>query len=192
LPWCREIAERGIKIVAIAGNHDFLFQKAPDMIPKRPDIWTYLQDDFIVYNGFKIYGSPWQPVYYDWAFNLPEEELWHKWQHIPSDTDILVTHGPPYGYGDTSGGSKVGSHTLEARIRVVKPKLHVCGHIHNGYGVYDLDGTTVVNAAIVDMKYQPVKDPIIIDTDTWRPYVQPKRTSKASDSGPQGPEDASG
>ena len=88
----------------------------------------------------KIYGSPWQPEFYNWAFNLPRmgEELKAKWAAIPEDTDILLTHGPAQGHLDTSGPPYneplLGCELLAARIEEIKPKIHVCGHIHGGYG----------------------------------------------------------
>lgn len=191
MPWCVALHERGIKVIAIAGNHDFLFQKAPDIIPdKSGRVWTYLQDSGCTFKGLKIWGSPWQPPYYDWAFNLPEDELSRKWAQIPDDTDILMTHGPPQYYGDQVGSSKAGSFTLLERLRTLKPKLHVCGHIHVGYGVYDMNGhTTVVNCAQVNMDYKLVNKPIIIETETWNVA---RETDQTGDSDPQGSEDAPG
>jgi Icc-related predicted phosphoesterase len=192
MPWCEEIAARGTKIVAIAGNHDFLFQKAPDLIPHRTDVWTYLQDEELIWNGLKIYGSPWQPPFHDWAFNLPEEELAKKWAKIPDDVDILLTHGPPKGCGDyMKRDGHVGSWTLRDRIlQLDRSILHVCGHIHVGYGTYSLGKALVLNASIVNEGYTYTNPPIIIDTEVhWRRL---NARSKAGDSNPKRPEDASG
>ena len=51
-------------------------------------------------DNVRIYGSPWQPEFYNWAFNLPRngEEMKARWDAIPDNTDILITHGPAYGY----------------------------------------------------------------------------------------------
>src|SRR5438477_8830187 len=77
-------------VVAIAGNHDFIFERDADLVPQGLR-WTYLQDAGATVGGFKVYGTPWQPWFYDWAFNLKsEEEMAAKWAKIPNGTDILV------------------------------------------------------------------------------------------------------
>ncbi|HMP17331.1 MAG TPA: hypothetical protein PKD72_09930 [Gemmatales bacterium] len=82
-------------IVALAGNHDFVFEHRPDLILELP--WHYLQDTRVELHGLHIWGTPWQPVFFNWAFNLEELELKQKWAVIPEDTDILLLHGPPHG-----------------------------------------------------------------------------------------------
>ena len=64
--------------------------------------------------GINLHGSPWQPVHYTRGFGLDRgQALLDKWDLIPSDTDILITHGPPLGYGDfTSSGYRVGCSEL--------------------------------------------------------------------------------
>lgn len=161
--WIAEIANRGIKVVGVAGNHDFIFEQREDFsIPH----WTYLQDSGFRWNGLNIWGTPWQPRFYDWAFNLDEPELEKKWSLIPDDTDILILHGPPYGYGDrTEDGRRTGSSSLTKRIKEVKPKLVVCGHIHCSHGVIQMleQDTVIVNAAYVDEEYRPANKPIMVE-----------------------------
>ncbi|ETO19495.1 hypothetical protein RFI_17735 [Reticulomyxa filosa] len=119
--------------------------------------------------GIKIYGSPWQPEFCDWAFNLrTRKELASKWAQIPLDTDILITHGPPFGHGDVvSDGWKnnaVGCKDLLERVMAVKPKFHVFGHIHEGYGVTTtklLSPTVFVNASTVTVSYRVENKPIL-------------------------------
>jgi len=60
---------------------------------------TYLEDSGTVINGIRIWGSPWQPWFCDWAFNVERGELMKYWKLIPTDTDVLMTHGPPIGHG---------------------------------------------------------------------------------------------
>jgi len=149
-PWLENLPTS--KIVGVAGNHDFIWEKAPHLVPKLP--WTYLQDDYCEFRGWKIYGSPWQPRFYDWAFNLDEPDLERRWKHIPKDTDILLLHGPPQGFGDYVGrGEHTGSPSLTEKIREVKPKLVVYGHIHPGFGVYECAGSTLANVSILDDRY---------------------------------------
>ena len=154
--------------IVIAGNHDFLFEKQNQFARSLLTNVIYLQDEFIEIEGFKIYGSPWQPCFYDWAFNLPRgEPLKQKWSLIPTDTDILITHGPPYSILDRSEfeNSSVGCKELLQRVKVIKPKIHAFGHIHEGYGVQKLEGTIFVNASICDINYRPINKPIVVELD---------------------------
>jgi hypothetical protein len=160
-------------IMFIAGNHDRIMQNEPN---EMRGILTgykcidYLEDEEIVLyrdgpNGdrpeenIRIYGSPWQPEFYDWAFNLPRngDVLKSKWDAIPTNTDILLTHGPAWGILDevyNRRGVHLGCELLTERIAVVKPKIHVCGHIHSGHGYY-FDGTThFFNASVLNEQYE--------------------------------------
>jgi len=88
--------------IAIAGNHDLLFESNPTQATSllRSAGVTYLQDSGVNVGGVSIYGSPWQPEYMHWAFNVRRGELRRYWDKIPSKLDVLVTHGPPYGILD--------------------------------------------------------------------------------------------
>jgi Icc-related predicted phosphoesterase len=159
--WLGEIRDRGTDIIGVAGNHDYIFEKKPDF---KLSQWTYLQDAGTTWNGLKVWGSPWQPRFFDWAFNLDEPGLEEKWALIPDGTDILILHGPPFGYGDlTNRHERTGSPSLTKRIEDVKPKLVVCGHIHIGYGTYRMGETIIVNAAHCDESYRPVNPPIVVE-----------------------------
>ncbi|MFO0815508.1 MAG: metallophosphoesterase [Gemmatales bacterium] len=151
--WLKETPARNI--VAVAGNHDFVFQLRPDLVP--PLNWTYLQDNGAEIDGIRIWGTPWQPIFFDWAFNLAEPELETKWRLIPERTDILVLHGPPYRHGDrNSKGEHTGSPSLLTRIREIQPKLVICGHIHEARGEYRVAGSRILNVSQLDLRYQPV------------------------------------
>lgn len=163
-PWLAQASQGGaIPVAAIAGNHDFILRDRPDLV--RYFRWTYLQDSGMTLLGFKVWGTPWQLPFNDWAFNAPEAQLARVWKHIPSDTDILIVHGPPLGYGDFSAltNTHQGSTSLMVRIREIKPKLVVCGHIHEGYGQYKLDDTLIANVAICDQFNRP-SNPITVIT----------------------------
>jgi len=154
-------------IVATWGNHDFIGERAPHLVPRLP--WTLLVDQAVELLGLKVYGTPWQPRFFDWAFNLDEPDLERRWQRIPPDTDILVCHGPPYGYGDLAGAipgirtepEHTGSPSLTRRILEIKPQLVVFGHIHEAYGVYEKDGVVMANVSIVDGAYRMVNAPYV-------------------------------
>ena len=167
-------------LVFIAGNHDRLFEIQPEKAMEIVNSYKfidYLQDDWLQVGDdermVKLYGSPWQPEFYNWAFNLPKGgiKLQEKWAAIPTDTDILITHGPMQGHLDASGPPhnepNLGCSLLRNHIDTVsRPKIHVCGHIHGGYG-YKFDGQThFFNASILNEQYQYVNKPITFD---WNP-----------------------
>nr|XP_053654485.1 metallophosphoesterase MPPED2-like [Cherax quadricarinatus] len=156
--------------VVIAGNHDRLFDKNFWQVPADPKRVltnaTYLQDQHTTIYGIKIYGAPWTPEYRDLAFNVPRGlPCLQKWSLIPENTDIVMTHGPPWGQGDFTKGKKhVGCEALLAVIQnKVIPKYHVFGHIHEGYGVTGNGKTVFVNAAMCNIHYKPVNPPIVFD-----------------------------
>lgn len=163
--------------VFIAGNHDWGFENylhiedIKDLIYDfRYDV-TFLQDSFTEINGIKIYGSPWQPRFYDWAFNLDRnsDELNQKWEMIPDDTDILITHGPAYGFVDKIIGrtESLGCELLQKHIQNrVKPILHVCGHIHSGRGHHFNGTTNFINASVLNERYEYEYKPINLTIDT--------------------------
>jgi Icc-related predicted phosphoesterase len=135
--------------VVICGNHDFCFQNQPVEARVRITNAVYLEDAGCEIGGLTFWGSPWQPWFGGWAFNLPRgEELARVWAKIPDRVDVLVTHGPPEGILDvTNRGDLAGCRDLLDRVRVVKPRLHVFGHIHEAAGRIDLDGIVFVNAS---------------------------------------------
>lgn len=151
--------------VFVAGNHDFFCQLKPRLTKKLLSGCHYLHDSEVTIEGYRFYGSPWQPEFFNWAFNLPRgEPLRQKWAMIPDGIDVLVTHGPPYGIGDlTVRAENVGCQDLRRELARVKPKVHVFGHIHNCYGITDYAGTKHINASICGENYKPDNKPIVID-----------------------------
>jgi Icc-related predicted phosphoesterase len=167
------------KKVFIAGNHDRMFENHPEdvkeWLSKFPNI-IYLQDEtYEIYDletdkSIKIYGSPWQPWFYDWAFNIERNslKLSGKWEAIPDDTDILITHGPAWGSVDTVEGrpwDNLGCELLAERIQRFRPKIHVCGHIHSGYGIETIDNIHYINASVLDERYEYTQKPWNIEWD---------------------------
>lgn len=154
--------------IFIAGNHDRYFEKYPEdieeMMKDYPSI-TYLKDSYTIVEGYKIYGSPYQPWFYDWAFNVERgEEIAKVWAKIPDDVDILITHGPVHGVLDkVLRGELVGCEDLLNRVKEINPKLHLCGHIHEAYGKREIDGTVFVNASICTLSYIPSNKPIVVE-----------------------------
>ncbi|CAN8023152.1 unnamed protein product [Ixodes persulcatus] len=173
--------------LVIAGNHELSFDPAtashregfvvgnfahstPQDVVQRAKRFlthcTYLEDSQAVVYGIKVYGSPWQPRFYNWAFNESRgQPLLSIWDRIPEDTDVLVTHTPPVGHGDFCVYDRhVGCVELLGVVqRRVRPRYHVFGHIHEAHGVTTDGQTTFINASICDFKYRPVNPPILFD-----------------------------
>lgn len=163
------LSEQPHKIrITVPGNHDWLFQKNEELARSLvPGI--VLIDQALDYAGTIFYGSPWQPWFCDWAFNLPRgKQLAEKWDKIPTRTDVLITHGPPFGRQDLTKGYEeepkhVGCVDLANKVDSIRPKLHVFGHIHYSYGMVECDGTKFVNASICNERYEHVNAPIVVD-----------------------------
>jgi predicted phosphohydrolase len=160
--WLRALPHRH-KIV-IAGNHDWCFvrehQAAVELLGEET---IYLQDAETVIDGVRFWGSPWQPEFNDWAFNLPRgQALASKWSLIPTGIHVLVTHGPPYGIGDWSGDpERQGCQDLRVAVRRVRPLLHLFGHIHQDGGFWREEGICFANATCWECE----RGPTVIDVD---------------------------
>jgi len=146
----------------VAGNHDFYLEKH-ELINH-----TYLNNTWTVAGKIKIFGSPITPTFGNWAFMKNRgNEIKKVWDRIPIDTDIIITHGPPSKILDLTppqyGSTHVGCWDLREAIFKIKPKLHVFGHIHDGYGKTVVNGITFVNASICNEQYKAINKPIVID-----------------------------
>lgn len=181
-------------VIVVAGNHDWLFEResrlARQLMESRGLL--YLEDSGLTLSGpeallgkiehgpgrITVYGSPWQPAFMNWAFNLhTPESLKAKWDAIPAGIDILITHGPSYGIRDgvptfdedayPSDQSltvrHVGCGELLKALDRVRPKVHVFGHVHSGHGRIEKNGTTFINASVMNESYDPEWKPLIFD-----------------------------
>ncbi|MFG1486165.1 metallophosphoesterase family protein [Halobacteriovorax sp. RZ-1] len=154
--------------IVIAGNHDFCFdderKEEAEAILKENGI-IYLNDSGIEIEGFKIWGSPIQPWFHDWAFNRHRgPEIQKHWDLIPNDTDILLTHGPPRAVMDLcANGERVGCTDLLKTIQRVQPRVHAYGHIHEGYGTDIFGGIIFVNSCSLDESYNYKNAPITLE-----------------------------
>jgi len=176
-PYLEELHRRKVHVVAIAGNHDYCFEQGWASI--RSDLkWTLLDNSSCEYKGLKIWGSPWTPFFYDWAYNTDEKKLAQYYNSIPEDTDIIITHGPPRGILDLSpyGLVNCGSTSLLQAVSSHKNfKLHLFGHIHYSSGIQQIDGKTYINASYVGENYKPKVHPIR-SVDFIRQYEESQYT----------------
>lgn len=165
--WLKELKSRFKHIIMIAGNHDWGLQIGKPIILNchfGEDI-IYLEDEAIELEGIKFYGTPWVQQFYDWAFMKQEEDLKPIWDNIPEDTNILITHSPPFGILDKeSDNARCGSPSLAERIKQLKElKYHIFGHIHEGYGSVKVNGVSYHNVASLNGEYQYQNKPQVID-----------------------------
>lgn len=150
--------------VVIAGNHDFALEKDPEARHWIEGA-VYLQNEGCEIEGVSFWGSPFQPWFFDWAFQRQRgEEMAEIWADIPAGVDVLITHGPPQGILDrTLHGVDAGCEALLEAVWRVSPKVHVFGHIHEEYGQLVRDGVRFVNASTCSVRYDDVRAPIIVD-----------------------------
>lgn len=161
--WLGELPHR--HKILIAGNHDRCFEEGAEACAALLPNAVYLQDAAVTLEGITFYGSPWTPQFFDWAFMLPRgAPLRERWAQIPANTQVLITHGPPYGQGDRNvRGERTGCEELARAVQRLRPPLHIFGHIHEGAGI-STDGTThYLNASSLDLSYRPVQPPLVVD-----------------------------
>ncbi len=167
IEWC---ARQPVNdVVIIAGNHDWFLEDEQQARVCLRDLAArsgrgprihYLADSGVTIAGVKFWGSPWTPKFYDWAFMKEDDELAVFWGRIPSDTDVLISHGPPYGILDKVPREHTGSRTLLARVQLVQPVVHIFGHIHEQGGKHERVGPTdFYNVAGLNENYRPRPDP---------------------------------
>lgn len=160
--------------IVVAGNHDWAFERTPAearALLEDPRV-VYLEDTGVFVHGIAIWGSPWQPAFGGWAFNLERgATIRAKWDKIPAETDILVTHGPPLGHGDRcSMADREGCADLDARVREIRPLAHLFGHIHEDGGLFPReDGTQFVNVTT----WECTRGASVLDVDVERREVTP-------------------
>lgn len=152
--WLDALDYRGITVVAIWGNHDFVGEH-PSIVPDLP--WTLIQDELFEMDGLKVWGTPWVPGLPRWAFYGSDEALRARAEGIPSGIDVLMTHGPPYGVADfvapQFGSMNVGDRALRDELSRIDPKVIVCGHIHEQFGIHTFEHIPVYNVSYMDENY---------------------------------------
>jgi Icc-related predicted phosphoesterase len=150
--------------IFIAGNHDFYFERAAftEIEKNIPGDIIYLNDSGVTINNLHIWGSPITPWFFDWAFNRHRGPgIQRHWQLIPANTSILITHGPVHNILDkTVDGTHAGCEDLLHKVNTIRPAVHVGGHIHEAYGKVNINGTTFINASLLDEEYRMVNAPV--------------------------------
>lgn len=168
--WVRK--QKYKKIIMIGGNHDMRISHGGRYFLDHVEA-AWLEDSGCEWEGLEFWGSPWtawfkgiNPRCKAWVLQN-EKELAKKWKLIPEGIDILITHSPPYGILDEvihDGVSEhVGSKSLLDVSLWIQPKVHIFGHIHEGYGQFKTENTLFINASHMDVNYIPVNKPVRIE-----------------------------
>jgi Icc-related predicted phosphoesterase len=165
--WFYKMKEKFKHRIIIAGNHDWGLMHQKELILDAhfdSDV-IYLEDSGIELESIKFYGTPWMLEYYYWAFMRTEDELVKYYAAIPDDTEVLITHAPPFGILDKAmDGDKCGSRALYERIKQLpKLKHHIFGHIHESYGSETINGVGFHNVCSLNGNYRYQNPPAVID-----------------------------
>jgi Icc-related predicted phosphoesterase len=148
------------RILYVGGNHDFAIENRVRMGDQVFRNAVFLQDQSLHHGGIKFYGAPWVPELSQWAFYLPPEEMRKRWELIPEDTDVLITHTPPLNILDHNrSGKACGCPDLRKRITDLRLRFHCFGHVHASAGTLNLIRTTYINASMVNSQYELVRRP---------------------------------
>jgi len=165
-------------IIFISGNHDITLCPTKGQSPEfrrtiinqfkdlAPRI-IYLENEGTIIDGVKFWGSPYTPEFMGWGFMKADKQLSSVWSLMPDDIDVLITHGPPSNLGLLSKNMQrieCGSKTLAARVSRVNPKLHIFGHIHEGYSLGKTKNKTkYINASSINYNFTRLNPPIVVE-----------------------------
>lgn len=183
--WLGREAKKYAHVLFTPGNHDFFLYHMWKQMWSQGGVspQEYIEhateadnvrcviDAGVTIDSVNFYLSPWQPWFYDFAFNAQRgPDIKQYWDKIPTGVDVLVTHGPPKNILDWVGRDRVGCQDLADAVKRTQPRAHIFGHIHSpggmsvkGVSVNECKGTTFYNAALVDDTYQLAHEPHIIN-----------------------------
>lgn len=161
--------------LVVPGNHDTYCEDHPGIAKQLLSNCTLLIDEEVVIDGFRFYGMPWTPEFGRWSFMLPRGAgMRSVLSKVPEGIDVLISHGPPMGildnvlinpYDPSQGVNHVGCADTYDTVMRIQPKVHIFGHLHDGYGQLKMGSTLFVNAAICDESYRPDRAPVLIRLD---------------------------
>ncbi|TVZ25786.1 Icc-related predicted phosphoesterase [Gillisia sp. Hel_I_86] len=151
--------------ILIAGNHDFYLQKKSyELNQLIPTNIHYLEDSGVTIGQVNFWGSPYTPGDTSWAFTKDRGKPISKhWDKIPKNTNVLITHSPPFGILDElDNKTMIGCKNLAERISELNITHHIFGHVHNDYGTVKTERTTYINSSSLDKTYRLINPPIAV------------------------------
>jgi len=172
LAFMQWLGSRGFdNTVCIAGNHDTFMEEEPLLARQFAEDHgvLLLNDSGCELGGHQFWGSPITPRFCNWSFMRDAgEPIEAHWRLIPDNTDVLITHGPPFGIMDQvrrpdGQSERTGCPSLLARVQSIAPVTHIFGHIHEGRGSQSHDGVTYFNVCTMNEHYQRAYEPVVID-----------------------------
>lgn len=158
--------------IFIAGNHDFYLEKLDreDLKKLIPENLQYLENSGVTIQGVKFWGISHTQNNGQWAFNLDNcLKTSNPWNEIPSNTNVLITHSPPYKINDLlKNGEHIGNASLYTALNKININFHIFGHVHDAYGITQLNNTQFINASSIDNKHQHFNEPLSITIKTLK------------------------
>lgn len=149
------VEHQEIPVYLTLGNHDFVDDfKAPANLKYGTQT---VVDDVLLFS--------WTPHFYNWAWMADEQEIASRLENVLANgcPPIWITHGPPFGFCDEVLDEHCGSTALHHAVKQYKPELVVCGHLHEGKRFGKIGATGIVNASVLDDRYQLANEPVVLD-----------------------------
>jgi len=161
--------------IFVSGNHEtrLPFHSKEDIQALLSNC-VYLQDSAVVIEGIKFYGSPWTHTKH--GFIGSAAHIKSMWERIPVDTDVLITHHPPYNILDSAYLMHWGCRDLRDRVLKIRPKIHLFGHVHDDAGVQVIENVLFSNAAM-----HGKGKPVVIDFHYISPSEQKQQAATSSE-----------
>ena len=162
--------------IVVAGNHDKLFEIQPELARALLSAAIYLEQSAVMIEGLRFWGCPVTPVLPSMAFAVARGDAAKFWDKIPAQTDVLITHGPPFGILDKEDiwREHMGCVQLNKAVQKVRPRLHVFGHVHGGRGREEgPNGTCFVNCAA--LRGNQLHPPIVVEIEPDLTLKETKR-----------------
>lgn len=145
--------------IFIAGNHDFCLEEKDREIIQEflPKNCYYLDKSGVEIENIHFWGLPF--FFSDDISGMYDKSI----KQIPFNTDILITHRPPFQILDIAGKINYGCTNLLKKVIDIKPKYHLFGHIHDSYGIFDNKTTIFANSSIVNDDYKISNHPFVFE-----------------------------
>lgn len=145
--WLNELPYR--HKILVPGNHE-VYLAEDRALRSMTSSAIMLINEGVEIDGVRIWGSPIIPSGGGAFCVKAAEDRRRIYDAIPTGVDILITHSPAFGILDEPpDGPHCGDPELTEALRRIRPRLHLCGHIHGARGMVAADGITHLNAAML-------------------------------------------